>query len=213
MGNRQGRSPLIHTGPLRVFAFVESAILCPHDRSALLIGRLALALLLGGASILHAQATSTASRAGDLQLGLGYSTAKPDYGQQSFNGITAYVDFDRHSNFGLEAEFHQVSSSSNQSFQRTYEIGGRYFRSYGPLVPYLKAMIGRGDFNYPFGQTDLSYTLYAAAIGADYKIGTHYRLRADYELQRWSSFPNEALTPQILTFAVAYHFSGVIQNK
>jgi hypothetical protein len=173
------------------------------------IGRLALALLLGGASILHAQATSTASRAGDLQFGLGYSTAKPDYGQQSFQGITAYVDFDRHSHFGLEAQFHQVSSTnSDQSYQRTYEVGGRYFRTYGPLVPYLKAMIGRGDFNYPFGQTDLSYTLYAGAIGADYKIGAHLRLRADYELQSWSGFPNESLTPQILTFAVAYHFAG-----
>jgi len=179
-----------------------------------LIGRLALALLLGGTSILHAQATSTASRAGDLQIGLGYSTAKPDYGQQSFRGVTAYVDFDRHAHFGFEAQFHQVSSTnSDNSFQRTYEVGGRYFRSYGPFIPYLKAMIGRGDFNYPFGLTDLSYTLYAGAIGTDFKIGTHYRLRADYELQSWSGFSHGGLNPQILSVAVAYHFSGKNQYK
>lgn len=179
-----------------------------------MIGRLALALLLGGASILHAQATSTASRAGDLQIGVGFSTAKPDYDPQSFQGFTAYVDFTRRSYLGLEAEFHQVSSTnSNQSFQRTYEVGGRYFRTYGPLMPYLKVMIGRGDFNYPFGQTDLSYNLYAGAIGLDYQLSTHLRLRADYELQSWYNFPNEALTPQIVSLAVAYHFSGKNRYK
>jgi len=174
----------------------------------------ALALLLGGASLLHAQATSTASRAGDLQIGVGFSTAKPDYGPQSFQGFTAYVDFTRRSHFGLEAQFHQVSSTnSDQSYQRTYEVGGRYFRSYGRLVPYLKAMIGRGDFNYPFGQTDLSYTLYAGAIGADYQLNPHIRLRADYELQSWYGFPNESLTPQIISVAVAYHFTGKTRYK
>ena len=179
-----------------------------------MIGRLALALLLGWTSILHAQATSTASRAGDLQIGLGFSIAKPDYGPQSFQGVTAYVDFDRHSHFGLEAQFHQVSSTdSYKSYQRTYEVGGRYFRTCGPLVPYLKAMIGRGDFDYPFGQTDLSYTLYAGAIGADYKFGANLRLRADYELQSWSGFPNESLTPQIFSVAVAYHFTGKNRYK
>ena len=75
-------------------------------------------------------------------------------------------------------------------------------------MPYLKAMIGRGDFSYPFGQTDLSYTLYAGAIGADYVLSAHLRLRADYELQSWYGFPNQGLTPQILSVAVAYHFSG-----
>jgi hypothetical protein len=54
MGNRQGRCPLILTGSLRVYTFFESAIFCPHNRRSLVIGRLALALLLGGASILHA---------------------------------------------------------------------------------------------------------------------------------------------------------------
>jgi hypothetical protein len=207
-------SPPIHTGSHRPFAAVESANLCPHRRSSLVIARMALALLLGGASVLHAQATTTASRAGDLQIGLGFSIAKPDYATQFFQGVTAYVDFNRRSHFGLEAQFHQISSTgSDQSYQRTYEVGGRYFRTYGPIVPYLKVLIGRGDFNYPYGQTDLSYNLYAGAIGADYVVGAHLRLRADYELQSWYSFPNEGLTPQILSVAVAYHFTGKNRYK
>ena len=174
-----------------------------------MIGRLALVLLLGGASSLHAQATPTASRAGDLQVGVGYTLDRPDYGQQSFHGFAAYADFDLRSNLGLEAEFHQANTpTNNQSSQRTYEIGGRYLRTYGALVPYLKVMFGRGDFNYPFGQTDLAYNLLAGGIGADYKLGPSLRLRAEYEYQNWYSFSPNGLTPQLVTFGIAYHFAG-----
>ena len=180
-----------------------------HLRSSLAIGWLALALFLAGSSLLRAQATATATRAGDLQIGLGYTIAKPDYGQQNFQGLAAFADFDLRSHLGLEAEFHQVSTtSSNQSYQRTYEVGGRYFRAYGPLVPYVKAMVGRGDFNYPFGTTDLSYNLFAAGLGADYRIRPSISLRAEYEMQRWSGFTNGGLNPQLVTIGLAYHFAS-----
>jgi opacity protein-like surface antigen len=173
------------------------------------IGRLAIALLLGGSSILHAQAVPTASRAGDLQVGAGFTIAKSGYEQQNFQGFTAYADFDLRSHLGLEAEFHQVSSTtSDQSYQRTYELGGRYFRAYGPLVPYLKIMFGRGDFNYPFGATDLAYNLFAGGIGADYKLRPSLSLRGEYEMQRWSGFSSPGLNPQLVTVGLAYHFAG-----
>jgi opacity protein-like surface antigen len=180
-----------------------------HPRSSLAIGWLALALLLACSSPLRAQANPTASRAGDLQIGIGYTIAKPDYGQQNFHGFTVYADFDLRSHLGIEAEFHQVSTpSSNQSYQRTYEVGGRYFRAYGPLIPYVKVMIGRGDFNYPFGATDLAYNLYAGGIGADYRLRPSLNLRAEYEMQRWSGFSNTGLNPQLVTFGLAYHFAS-----
>jgi opacity protein-like surface antigen len=180
-----------------------------HPRSSFPIGWLAVALLLACSSILHAQANPTAARAGDLQIGVGYTIARPDYGQQNFQGLTAYADFDLRSHLGLEAEFHQVSTtSSNQSYQRTYEVGGRYFRAYGPLVPYVKAMVGRGDFNYPFGYTDLAYNLFAAGLGADYRIRPSLSLRGEYEMQRWSGFTNGGLNPQLVTLGLAYHFAS-----
>jgi opacity protein-like surface antigen len=185
-----------------------------HPRTFLAIGWLALALFLGSSSLLRAQATATASRAGDLQIGVGYTIAKPDYGQQNFQGLTAYADFDLRSHLGLEAEFHQVfTTSNNQSYQRTYEVGGRYFRTYGRLVPYVKVMFGRGDFNYPFGQTDLAYNLFAAGLGADYRIRPSLSLRAEYEMQRWSGFTNGGLNPQLVTLGLAYHFASKPRSK
>ena len=136
-----------------------------------MIARLAIALLLGGSSLLHAQAVPTASRAGGLQGRAGFTIANPGYGQQSFQGFTAFADFDLRSHLGIEAEFHRaLHSTGDQSYQRTYLLGGRYFRPCGPLVPYVKVMFGRGDFNYPFGATDLAYNLFAAGVGADYRL-------------------------------------------
>jgi opacity protein-like surface antigen len=170
---------------------------------------LMLCVPLATASTLLAQALPTASRAGDLQVGVGYAFAKPDYVQQTFQGLTAYADFDLRPHLGVEAEFHQVNTTTgNQMYERTYEIGGRYLRTYGPLVPYLKAMIGRGDFNYPYGLADLSYNLFAGGVGADLKLGTHLRVRGEYEYQKWRSFPNGGLAPQIVTIGLAYHFTG-----
>jgi opacity protein-like surface antigen len=174
-----------------------------------LIGRLALSFLLGGASALYSQAVPTASRTGDVQIGAGYSIARPDYVQQTFPGFGAYADFDFRPHIGVEGEFHQVySTNGDQSYERTYAIGGRYFRTYGALVPYVKAMVGRGDFNYPFGQTELGYNLFAAGVGADFKLGPWLRVRGEYEFQKWSSFPNGGFTPQIVTIGAAYHFAG-----
>jgi opacity protein-like surface antigen len=174
-----------------------------------LIGRLALSFLLGGASALYSQAVPTASRTGDVQIGAGYSIARPDYVQQTFPGFAAYADFDFRPHIGIEGEFHQVySTNGDQSYERTYAIGGRYFRTYGALVPYVKAMVGRGDFNYPFGQTELGYNLFAAGVGADFKLGPWLRVRGEYEFQKWSSFPNGGFTPQIVTIGAAYHFAG-----
>ena len=174
-----------------------------------MIGRLALSFLLGGASALYSQAVPTASRTGDVQIGAGYSIARPDYVQQTFPGFAANADFDFRPHIGVEGEFHQVySTNGDQSYERTYAIGGRYFRTYGALVPYVKAMVGRGDFNYPFGQTELGYNLFAAGVGADFKLGPWLRVRGEYEFQKWSSFPNGGFTPQIVTIGAAYHFAG-----
>ena len=174
-----------------------------------MIGRIAFSFLLGGASILYGQAAPTASRTGDAQIGIGYSIGRPDYVQQAFPGFAVYADFDFRPHLGVEAEFHQVySTNGDLSFERTYEIGGRYLRAYGPIVPYVKAMIGRGDFNYPFNQTQLGYNMFAGGAGADFKLGSYLRFRGEYEFQKWSSFPNGGFTPQIITLGVAWHLAG-----
>jgi hypothetical protein len=173
---------------------------------------LALALIFIATPLLPAygQAKATASRSGDVQFGVGFTAAKPDYGPQSFRGFAAYTDFDFTAHLGLEAEFHQIDSRNGDlAYQQTIDGGLRYFRNYGNFVPYLKAMAGIGIFNYPYGYTRLNYTEYAGGVGADYQIGNRLRLRGEYEIQSWSGFSNDGgLRPQLLTIGIAYHIAG-----
>jgi hypothetical protein len=164
--------------------------------------------LSGTASLLHAQAVPAGSRVGDLKIGGGFSTADSDYADR-YNGGAAYVDFDFLPHIGVEGEFHFVKDSSDL-YEKTYEIGGRYYRTYGRFVPYAKVMYGRGVFNFPpLGdgfRANLAYNLVAGGIGTDYKVKPWLYVRADWEYQVWFGFQNSSLSPSILTLGAAYHF-------
>ena len=171
--------------------------------------------------MLYAQASPTASRSGDAQIGGGYTTSTSDYGKR-FTGYNIYGDFDFTPHIGVEAEYHKVSAASPSIlYEKTYEIGARYFRTYGPIRPYVKIMVGRGVFNYPpnplpASQTvagaNLAYNMYAPGAGVDIRIRQWLFLRADYEYQQWPSFkgtptgPANGLTPQPFSVGAAYHF-------
>ncbi|WP_158945178.1 outer membrane beta-barrel protein [Granulicella sp. S190] len=164
--------------------------------------------LLGATSLLHGQASPTASRTGDLKIGGGFSSAASDYGDR-FNGGAAYFDFDFRPRLGITGEFHFVKDQ-NDLYEKTYEIGGRYFRDYGRFVPFVKVLYGRGVFNFPVNpdgfRANLAYNLVAAGGGADFKVKPYLYVRADWEYQQWFQFAGSSLTPNIVTLGAAYRF-------
>ena len=171
--------------------------------------------LIGASTLLHAQASPTASRAGDLQIGGGFSTAASDYGKR-FNGVNAYADFDFREHIGIEANFHFVQAGNgNPLYEKTYEIGGRYLRHYGPAAPYVKALVGRGVFNFPacplpasqsVACANLAYNIFALGAGTDVHVRPWLNVRGDFEYQNWPSFPPTGLTPLVVSIGAAYHF-------
>jgi hypothetical protein len=164
--------------------------------------------LLSTVSMLHAQSEPTATRLGDLKIGGAFSTANSDYGGR-YNGGAAYVDFDFLPHIGVAGEFHFVKDPSDL-YEKTYEVGGRYFRTYRKFVPYAKVMYGRGVFNFPpLGdgfRANLAYNLVAAGLGTDYKVKPWLYVRADWEYQSWFGFQSSSLSPSILTIGAAYRF-------
>lgn len=160
------------------------------------------------------QALPTASRIGDAQAGVGFSLGSPDYNPQTFHGLSAYAGLDLRPHYGVELDFHQIGTAAEGgSSQRSLEIGARYVRPYGPFEPYARAMYGRGNFRYPYGETSLSYNLVSGAVGADFRVTECIRVRLDYEYQDWLGFTNGGLTPRLATFGVAYHFTGPTRFK
>ena len=166
----------------------------------------------------HAQSVYTASRRADLQVGGGYSIAKPDSTADKFKGFYLYFDLDFKHHLGIEGEFHKVNQDNpGKEYEKTYEIGPRYSRSYkdGLFRPYIKGMYGRGVYNFTdkLGNNvvvaNLAYNIWAAGGGLDIRANRRINVRLfDYEYQSWPGYPPHGITPQVVSFGVAYHFGS-----
>jgi len=158
----------------------------------------------------HGQAKYTATRAGDLQLGAGYTNASSDYVPNRIAGYSGYATFDFREHFGAEFDFHQANDPKSAVYERTYEWGGRYVRRYGNdrYRPYVRAMFGRGVFNFPGNVANLAYNMIVGAAGMDIAVRSRINVRAEFEYQDWLSAPGitNGLTPTLINVGVAYHF-------
>jgi opacity protein-like surface antigen len=167
-----------------------------------------------------AQAKPVVSRAGDIQVGGGYTFGTADYASDHIQGLTFYTDFDFMRHIGAEFEFHQMKDYNNPTlYERSYEFGGRYFRhygAYGDYTPFLKGMYGRGVYNFPpypppapqdQAAGNLAYNMLVGGGGIDVAVTPRINARAEFEYQHWFGglgLPN-GLTPMIVTIGVAYH--------
>jgi opacity protein-like surface antigen len=169
---------------------------------------LLLTLLLASSSVCaFGQARPTASRAGDLQVGGGFTIGRPDYLTNRITGFAFYSTFDFTPHFGAEVDFHQANDrSGTQVYERTYEFGGRYFRHYGRFAPYAKGLYGRGVYNFNQSQANLAYNMLVGGGGIDVAVHPRINVRADYEYQHWFGFQFSGLNPQLITIGAAYHF-------
>ncbi len=195
----------------------ETSSLCRQDRCRCAIrglraaSRLALIPLLACCliSAALAQSSPTASRAGDLQFGGGFTLGNSDYNfnNVSLNGGAFYISFDQRSHWGYEAGFHQVKPSSDASvYERTYEVGPRFYLTKGRFAPYAKVLYGRGVYNFSGNIANIAYNLYTFGGGTDFYLTPGLNLRADYEYQNWQGFPIDTLHPGLITIGAAFHF-------
>jgi hypothetical protein len=118
------------------------------------------------------------------------------YGEQKLLGVSAFVDADVKRGFGVEAEGRWLKwHQTNDVHVETYSAGLRYHRSYGKFEPYVKGLIGFGNFNFPFDYAHGRYLTATAGGGLDYRL-THriYIRAADVEYQDWPQFTYGAMT-------------------
>lgn len=112
------------------------------------------------------------------------------YGGQKMLGITGFVDLDTRRRLGIEGEarwlvFHQT----NDEHAVTYAIGPRYHMNMGKFQPYAKALVGIGQFNFPYDYAHGNYLVIAPGAGVDYRINRRIYLRlVDFEYQDWPQF-------------------------
>jgi opacity protein-like surface antigen len=165
-------------------------------------------LLLAGASC-SARAQVRESGTEDhpsLWAGGGASLYNVQYGEQKLVGITAFFDADSARRIGIEGEgrwleFHESASVHAE----TYMIGPRYHFDIGRFQPYVKGMVGFGEFNFPYNFAHGSYLLVAAGGGVDYRLSRRWSVRlADVEYQNWPQFTFGSMTSVGVSAGIRY---------
>ncbi len=181
------------------------------------------------------QAMPTATRRGAIQLGGTYVGDFPDYTNSKFYGYGVYADFDYAEKFGVEFNYRDAIDQTSQlgggghvpAQQRSFEVGERYNRIYGRVVPYARVSFGYAQMQYPPLATPpasqsvsagtLGYFMYSIGGGVDYTVTSRLSIRADFEAQTWLSRTNtpspnninglpRGLTPFVYSGGVAYRF-------
>jgi hypothetical protein len=150
-----------------------------------------LAVCLGLTRAAHAQAPAAADQGGlTLSAGGTASGYSLGYGEQKLLGVSAFVDVDGRRHLGVEGEarwliYHQT----NEEHATTYMIGPRYSMYFGRFQPYVKGLVGLGQFNYPFDLGKDNDLVVAPGGGVDFQLTRRIRLRAvDVEYQLWPQF-------------------------
>jgi len=139
-----------------------------------------------------------AGDAGGCNLTVG-ATATGDYleyGARKMLGVAAIADLDTKRRIGIEGEaqwlmFHQTANVHTA----TYLIGPRYHLTYGRFQPYVKGLIGFGQFDYPYNLGTDNDLVVERGGGLDFRVTRRLRIRvADFEYQIWPQFHYCALT-------------------
>jgi opacity protein-like surface antigen len=170
-----------------------------------------LVLVLAFCSIAHAQAIPTASSRGALQVGGGWSFAKPDYGQRTIQGISGFADWDFGLHWGIEADAHYIALITPTDLaENSYMAGPRIIYPRGRFKLYAKGLVGVGDLVVQeqqdnIGQSSQTNFAYAIGGGLDINATRHIAVRAiDFEYQHWNYLTG--LTPTVFTVGAAYRF-------
>ncbi len=174
-----------------------------------ILGALAAALFFSASA--GAQALPTATAAGGLQIGIGYSYDKPDYGPNAWQGFTAFGDYDLSPHVGVEGDIHYIDIITPVDLaQNSYLIGPRFIYPHGRLKFYAKGLVGMGDMVAQETQDNQgayigSFFAYSLGGGVDYIANHHIVIRAiDMEYQHWSYL--NGLTPTVFTAGIGYRF-------
>jgi hypothetical protein len=156
-----------------------------------------LALAAGLASLAPAQTISPGDQGGvGIFAGALGTGSYVQYGERKMLGVTGFVDADGRRRLGLEAEgqwveFHQSSDVHIE----TYSIGVRYHFGKSRFQPYVKGLVGFGDFNFPYNLATGRFLVVTGGGGLDIRLSRRFYIRAaDFEYQTWPQFTFGTMT-------------------
>jgi len=151
-----------------------------------------LALWLAAASVrTAAQAVPSAHQGGvTLTFGGTASGYTLQYGKQRLLGASAFVVGETRHRIGFEGEARWLLFfQTNQEHATTYLAGPRFAKDFGRYQPYVKGLVGFGQFNFPYNLGTDNCLVIAPGGGIDIRVNHRIQIRAaDFEYQIWPQF-------------------------
>jgi len=172
-------------------------------KSAILLG-----VCLAATAVASAQAVETAQRGAVLTPFFQTTILRPDWGQPNNMGYTVGVDYTRFLRSILQPSLELRYTTANGSVVSEHSfIGGlKLEASIFGIHPYATLLAGNGDitFTHPIGNYygDNSF-VYSLGGGAEFKLYSSLKLRADFTQQHWDLDPY-ILTPMTFSVGLAY---------
>jgi hypothetical protein len=171
----------------------------PGVKSAVRLGMRAavsaslLAACLGLAARASAQVEVSGWQGGfSLSAGAMASGYYVGYGDRKMIGPDLFVDAETRRHLGVEAEARRVLYPMTAGVKETVWTGGprwSFFPIKGKFYPYVKGMVGVGQFDFPYGYAKGSYLVIAPGGGMDYALNHRIRIRlVDVSYQYWNQF-------------------------
>lgn len=164
-------------------------------------------LLLLACSACFGQARYAGTGPGSLvTVGVEASGYQIDYSHRYLGGGAVYADFNVTWRLGIEGEarflrYHQ----SADTHETTWLIGPRWSFGKSRFNPYVKGLVGLGQFNFPYDYAHGSYFVVAPGAGLDWRLNRRIRWRvADFEYQEWPQFTYGAIHPYGLSTGISF---------
>ncbi len=158
---------------------------------------LLLALCLGDSGRSYCQVVPSAKGGSWITAGGMLDGDHMNYGSRNLFGATGFVDLNFNPRYTVEGEATWLWIRQQENVHdETYMIGPRFnFNDASNWKPYVKALIGNGQFNFPFNYAHGGYLVLAGGGGINYRLNRKFAIRvADVEYQYWPQFTFGALS-------------------
>jgi len=157
-----------------------------------------------------AQAMSTESGPGSyVAAGGTVSLYEVGYGQRELAGVSAYVDTNLTTRYGIESEarwlvLHQAADVHATTWLAGPRVSIDALAFHG-FSPYVKVLAGVADFNYPYNYATGKYFVVSPGVGVDYRISQRMRIRLiDVEYQTWPQFSFGTMNSYGVSIGLSY---------
>ena len=154
----------------------------------------------------HAQARYAGTGPGSLvTVGGTVSGFQSDYGNWMLGGGAVYIDVNPTWRYGLEGEARVLRIHQEASVhESTYLAGPRVSFGTHRLNPYVKVLVGGGEFNFPYNYAYGNYFVVAPGAGLDYRVSPRVKVRVvDFEYQDWPGFTFGAIRPYGVSMGIS----------